>query len=112
MSKTASGQFKITMKTAKLLIQRVLGVSVNGLCKECWDDGVHYEMKLGQLMVGVRPYCYGKKTVISVQVMAGICGSICMCFEPETLEEDLDAEQAWYTEIKKEGCEGCVKCNP
>lgn len=112
MSKKANKQLRITLKTASTLVRRVLGVSGAGLCRELWDDGTHYEMKLGELMVEVRPYCYGRnKMVISVLLTAGICGTLCMCFEPDTLEEDWEADKAWLAEVKQERCEECGRCN-
>lgn len=112
MSKKANKQLRITMKTAKTLVRRVLGVSGTGLHGELWHDGMQYEMKLGELMVEVKPYRYGRnKTAISVHLTAGFDGAMRLCFEPETLEEDCEAEKAWLAEVQQERCEECGKCN-
>lgn len=104
----AKQNFRLTMKTARALIKQEFGVHGN-LAVERAEGGVYiYKMQHGHFEITVSNDWFEKNGLISMSVMHESAGSIQMFFDPETLQEDCDAEEKYRHEIQKEQCGRCA----
>lgn len=89
---------RLTKETAKKIVKKVLGVSGNGLVKN--EDGSDtYEMKQGELIIKVENDWYEENGlyVLEISHNSFVLTTMRMYFRPDTLEEDMEAEEKWLS---------------
>lgn len=100
--------FRLTMKTAKALVKREFGISPSALETEKAEGGVYiYKMMMGRFEITVENDWFDHNGCISLDVSSCLGESMRLYYDPETLEENFDAEDKNRAEIKEEYCEGC-----
>lgn len=97
---------RLTLKTARELALKVTGTA-KGLVKDKTLAIDLYEMQLGELSVKIRYDWYGSGR-ISVSVDNHFGSGIYMLFNPETLEEDYEAEDRQKAREQREALEQWV----
>lgn len=103
----AKQNFRLTLKTARALIKQEFGVH-GDLTVERAEGGVYiYKMQHGRFEITVSNDWFEKNGLIDMRIAHESAGSIQMFFDPDTLEEDYDAEVKHRREIQKEQCDGC-----
>ena len=103
---------KLTAKTAKALVKKVLGISGKELEKDKTAPGVDiYRMRTDVLEVVVSNDWYNENGRYKVVISScGADGDIWLYFWPETLEEDWETETQQLEKIKQEEYENhCQK---
>lgn len=99
--------FRLTLKTARALIKQELNLHGN-LTVERAGDGVYiYVMQQGNFEITVSNDWYERNGRISLTVMHRFAGTVQMYFDPDTLEEDGEAEDKYRRDVREEWCEGC-----
>jgi hypothetical protein len=100
--------FRLTQKTARELIKKEFGFC-GKLTVERAGNGVYiYKMDMGRFEVTLSNDWYEKNGLIDMHVIHDGGGSIWMYFEPDTLQEEYEAEEKRRDEIKEEQCDGCA----
>lgn len=92
---------RLSKKTAKELIKKVFGAALGNLEKDKANDGVDiYRMVIGELSVIVQNDWYEKNGLYVVHIEAPLhsVNDMRMYFRPDTLEEDIYAEENWRKE--------------
>ena len=98
---------RLTLKTAKALVRRELGISAAALTTECAGEGVYiYKMPLGRLNITVENDWYEQNGLYAVTVSAPMGESIRSYYHPESLEEDYGAGDRYRAAVRAEYCEG------
>ena len=97
----------ISLKRARELAQRELGTAA-GLCRTPETLGGHFEMRLGRLRVRIRPDMSGDTGCVELTVSAG-GARLTRLFDPETLMEDLAAEERLRSYLRQEELECWVE---
>lgn len=97
---------RLTLKTARELALKVTGTA-KGLAKDKETALDIYEMRLGELFVKIQYDWYGSGR-ISVSVDNHFGRAIYMLFNPETLEEDFEAEDRQKERDRREDFEQWV----
>lgn len=94
----ARTNFRLTKKTALELVKREFGIS-GKLVTEKAGHGVYiYKMDMGRFEVTVSNDWYEQNGLVSMWVRHDGGTSIHLYFQPETLEEDCQAEYRDYLE--------------
>ncbi len=91
----------LTLKTARILAQKVVGTS-KGLEKDRTVALDTYNMQLGELSISIQHDWFGKSGCILVSVRIFSGSSVDMLFNPETLEENFGAEDARKRQTRHE----------
>ena len=94
---------RLTLKKARELALQEFGTA-KGLAKEP-GYMMHFEMNIGNLEIRIRPYyCRpGRENLIEIVVrMKGGIGAIRQLHDPETLEENFEAEEQHREEERRE----------
>ncbi|MFR3175002.1 MAG: hypothetical protein ACLTU3_05635 [Acutalibacteraceae bacterium] len=100
----------LTLEKARMLAVQEFGTD-RGL-SEYWCMQGGYIMQFGNLLIRIHPATQRDIPVIKVEVCFKIaspgCGSIVKIFNPETFEEDLDAEREYRQMDWEESLENWV----
>ena len=100
---------RLTQKTAKALIQRELNLSASRLKTERAEGGVYiYKMTLGRFEITVENDWFERNGLYVLEISSGTGEAMRLYYDPDTLEENCEAEDKNRAEIRKEHCEGCV----
>lgn len=97
---------RLTLKTARELALKVTGTA-KGLEKDKTTELDIYKMQIGELFVNIRYDWYGSGR-IAVSVDNHFGSGINMLFNPETLEEDYEAEDRQKERERREALEQWV----
>lgn len=91
-------QLRLTKKTAKEIVKKVLGVSGDALVRDVRGCDT-YEMKQGELLIKVENDWYERNGLYVLEIHPPFVTvpTMRMYFHPDTLEEDTDAEEKWRT---------------
>lgn len=100
--RTKEKRVRLTLKTAKALIKQEFGLSGAGLTAERWADGVSYKMEFGRFMVEVSTYPYARRELLSIYLSSRMGSDMRLFYDPETLEENFEAEDAYRKIIQEE----------
>lgn len=101
---------RLTLKTARELVRREMGISPAALRKvDLYSpEACLYEMTAGRFDVKViNGWSDGSRSFI-LQIASCSGPSIRLFYDPKTLEEDFYALGEYERENKKERCEGCA----
>ncbi|WP_347002285.1 hypothetical protein [Anaerotruncus colihominis] len=98
---------RLTLKTARALALKVVGTA-KGLEKDKTLAVDLYEMRLGELFVKIRRDWYGSGC-ISVSVDSNSGRALYMLFNPETLEQDFEAEERQREQDRREALKEWVE---
>lgn len=105
MSKT--NNIRLTLKTAKALIQQEFNLSATKLKAEHAEGGVYiYTMKLGRFDITVSNDWYDCNGLFKIKLSTRTGAVINIYYDPVTLEEDFDAHEKELDEIRKDHCFG------
>lgn len=101
------GTIKLTMKTARTLVKKAIGISGQGLEKEKTNPVMNiYRMTTDVLEIVVSNDWLKKDGRYELRLSSiGGGGTIWLYFWPETLEEDWKAEVQQLEAIRREQCE-------
>ena len=100
---------RLTQKTAKALIQRELNLSASRLKKERAKGGAYiYKMTLGRFEITVENDWFERNGLYVLEISSGTGEAMRLYYDPDTLEENCEAEDKNRAEIRKEHCEGCA----
>ena len=100
---------KLSMQKAKELAVKVCGTS-KGLTKDADAPFDIYEMEIGLLHMTIRFPDWREENRIGVSVYTWSGPRISLLFDPETLEEDDEAEDRQRQQDKREQFEEWVGC--
>lgn len=104
---------RLTQKTAKALIQRELNLSASRLKTERAEGGVYiYKMTLGRFEITVENDWFERNGLYVLEISSGTGEAMRLYYDPDTLEENCEAEDKNRAEIRKEHCEGARLCRP
>lgn len=94
---------RLTLKKAKQLAMQEFGTA-KGLEPESGYPAGFFAMEIGNLAIQVRPYYYGlgRELIEIVVRMKGGIGAIRQLHDPETLEENFEAEEQHREEERRE----------
>ena len=94
---------RLTQKTAKALIQRELSLSASRLKKERAKGGVYiYKMTLGRFEITVENDWFERNGLYVLEISSGTGEAMRLYYDPDTLEENCEAEDKNRAEIRKE----------
>lgn len=93
---------RLTQKTAKALIQRELNLSASRLKKERAEGGVYiYKMTLGRFEITVENDWFERNGLYVLEISSGTGEAMRLYYDPDTLEENCEAEDKNRAEIRK-----------
>ena len=94
--KVMNKPLRLSKKTAKEIVKKVLGVSGNALVRDIHGYDT-YEMKQGELFVRVENDWRERNGLYVLEIFPPFdtAPPLRMYFHPDTLEEDTDAEEKW-----------------
>ena len=98
---------RLTLKTARELALKVTGTA-KGLEKDKTTELDIYKMQIGELFVNIRYVSYGSGC-ISVSVDNNSGRALYMLFNPETLEQDFEAEERQRVRDRRESLKEWVE---
>ena len=98
---------RLTLKTARELALKVTGTA-KGLEKDKTTELDIYKMQIGELFVNIRYDWYGSGC-ISVSVDNNSGRALYMLFNPETLEQDFEAEERQRVRDRRESLKEWVE---
>lgn len=91
------------------LIQRELNLSASRLKTERAKGGVYiYKMTLGRFEITVENDWFERNGLYVLEISSGTGEAMRLYYDPDTLEENCEAEDKNRAEIRKEHCEGCA----
>ena len=96
----------LTQKKAMQLVRHVLGLSAKPE-KEEGLRGPAYSFSTRCLQIRVERYKFKGRDLLSLFLTTGLSVSMRLFFEPETLEEDYEAEDTYRRILQEEKCESC-----
>lgn len=95
--------FHLTLKTAQALIKQELNLNAKFTVERAGDGVYIYVMRMGFIEVTVSNDWYEHNGLISMNVRHnGIGMSMQMYFDPDTLQEDFEAEEKYRRDILDE----------
>lgn len=100
--------FRLTQKTARALIKQELNLRGDLVVRPAGTGAYIYDMRTGKFKITVSNDWYEQNGLVSMQVTHRFAGTIQMYFDPDTLEEDFDAEDKYRQSVREEWCEGCA----
>lgn len=98
----------LTQKKAMQLVRHVLYMNLKPKPeKEEGLRGPAYSFSTRCLQIKVERYKFKGRDLLSLFVTTGLSVSMRLFFDPETLEEDYEAEDAYQKILQEEKCESC-----
>lgn len=105
---TRKKHFRLPMKTVRELIKQELGLNLKPE-KKLEGTGIGadiYVAHIGNFELTISNDWYERNGAISF-CLSRDSGTVQLFFDPETLEEDWDAEDKYAREIRRERCRAC-----
>lgn len=100
---------RLTLKAAKALIQKEFNLSAARLETECASGGAYiYKMPLGRFEIKVENDWFERNGLYVITLSSGGGEAIRIYYNPDTLEEDYKAGDAYRASVNAEYCEGCA----
>lgn len=97
----------LTQKKAVQLVRHVLYMNLKPE-KEEGLRGPAYSFSTRCLQIRVERYKFKGRDLLSLFLTTGLSVSMRLFFDPETLEEDYEAEDAYQKILQEEKCESCL----
>lgn len=100
--------FRLTMKTVRALIKRELGLNLKPEMNVGAAAAGHYiyTAHIGNFELTISNDWFEQNGAISFRLFRD-SGTVQLYFDPETLEEDFEAEHKYHQEIRREQCRDC-----
>ena len=96
---------RLTQKTAKALIQRELNLSASRLKTERAEGGVYiYKMTLGRFEITVENDWFERNGLYVLEISSGTGEAMRLYYDPDTLEENCEAEDKNRAEKHFKAC--------
>lgn len=109
MARKQNAGVRLTLKTAKALVQQELNLSAARLKAERATGGVYiYKMTLGRFEVTVENDWFERNGLYVLEISSGMGETMRLYYDPDMLKENYEAEDKNRAEIREEHCEGCV----
>lgn len=97
----------LTQKKAIQLVRHVLYMNIKPV-KEKGLMGPVYSFSTRCLQIQVERYKFKGRDRLSLFLTTGLSVSMRLFFDPETLEEDYEAEDTYRRILQEEKCESCL----
>lgn len=96
------GGIRLTLEKARKLAIREFGTAKGLEVETCAMPG-YFHMCLGNLFVRIHPDVCGSGCIKAVVSFAGGYGYCTQFYDPDTLEEDFEAEEQYRREAERDG---------